>query len=57
MAPSIAAVSYFAIAYLVDQFQLHFLHRIPFFSMKAEPQLLTGIFRNSGLNCVRHVKL
>ena len=45
MAPSIAAVSYFAIPYLVDPFScIFFLHRIPHFSMKAEPQFLTGIF-------------
>ena len=44
MAPSIAAVSYFAIPYLVDSFScIFFLHRIPHFSMNAEPQFLTGI--------------
>ena len=48
MAPSIAAVSYFVVCCLVDQFQLHFLHRIPCFLLKAEPQFLTGIFLNSG---------
>ena len=47
MAPSIAAVSYFVVCCLVDQFQLHFLHRIPCFLLKAEPQFLTGIFLNS----------
>ena len=49
MAPSIAAVSYFAISYL-DQFQLHFLHRFSYFSTKAEPQFLTGVFLTTGLN-------
>ena len=50
MAPSIAAV-YFIIYYLVDQFQLHFLHRIPYFSMKGEPHFLLAFFLIAGLNC------
>ena len=40
---SSAAVYHFAIPYLVGQFQLHFLRRIPHFWFKAEPQFLTGI--------------
>ena len=48
MAPSIAAVSCFAISYFVDQFQLLFFHLLPCFSMKAEPQFLTFILLNSG---------
>ena len=48
MRESIAAVSFLAIFYLVGQFQLHFLHRIPYFSLKAEPQFLTDIFLSSG---------
>ena len=52
MALSIAAVSYIAVSDVVDQFQLHFLHRFSYFSMKAEPQILTGVFLTAGLNSV-----
>ena len=52
MALSIAAVSYIAVSDVVDQFQLHFLHRFSYFSMKAEPQFLTGVFLTAGLNSV-----
>ena len=50
MAPSIAAVSYFSISYLFDQFRRHFLHRIPYFSMNAEP---LAFFLIAGLNCIQ----
>ena len=44
MALSIAAVSYIAVPDLVDQFQLHFLRRCSYFSMKAEPQFFLLTF-------------
>ena len=40
---------YITVSYL-DQFQLHFLHRFSYFSTKAEPQFLTGVFLTTGLN-------
>ena len=49
MAPSIVAASYFAISCPVDQFQPHFLHRILFFSTKADPQFLLAFFVIAGL--------
>ena len=57
MRESIAAVCNFAISYLDGQFRLYFLHRIIYFSMKAEPQFLAGIFLMASLNSVYHISL